>query len=332
MIKLFISIMLQMRRQGIRNYFIKKKAAGKIMEKRKVTMKDIAREVNVSVATVSYVLNYSDKEKISNETRVKIMEAAKRLHYVPNLAARSLAGTSSNLIGVIINLSKKNKRSKLYQYYDIVNELQRALHKRGYDIIILATKELGEDLEVVSKRSLDGVFIIDVDDNNLRNLTNQYFVPIILLDSYLEDQLFYEILTDYEAVFEEALRLLGKVDYIVMENYSNSSLRQFAEAHFERENIYVHDSQQDLAQFLLDHSSQKGLILGDILGMQAEHYADNRNFAVVVSFSDNALLLPDTKRILISNELKAEKAAEVMMKLLNMNDNENDEKCIYIKP
>ena len=184
------------------------KSDGGIMEKRKVTMKDIAREVNVSVATVSYVLNYSDKEKISNETRLKIMEAAKRLHYVPNLAARSLAGTDSRLIGVIINLSKKNKRSKLYQYYDIVNELQRALHKRGYDVIILATKELGEDLEVVSKRSLDGVFIIDVDDGNLRNLTNQYFVPIILLDSYLEDRLFYEILTDYEAVLKESVMIV----------------------------------------------------------------------------------------------------------------------------
>lgn len=302
------------------------------MEKRKVTMKDIAREVNVSVATVSYVLNYSDKEKISNETRLKIMEAAKRLHYVPNLAARSLAGTDSRLIGVIINLSKKNKRSKLYQYYDMVNELQRALHRRGYDVIILATKELGEDLEVVSKRSLDGVFIIDVDSASLRNLTSRYFVPIILIDSYLEDRLFYEILTDYEAVLQEATGLLGSVDYVVMEDYSNSKLWEFAKNHFEERDIYIHNSQQDLVQFLLEHRSGKGLILGDLLGMQAEHYTDNRGFAVVTSFSENSLLLPDTRRILISNEQKAEKAAEVMMRLLNMNDQEEDEKCIYIRP
>lgn len=302
------------------------------MEKRKVTMKDIAKEVNVSVATVSYVLNYSDKEKISNETRLKIMEAAKRLHYVPNLAARSLAGTKSNLIGVIINLSKKNKRSKLYQYYDIVNELQRALHRRGYDVIILATKELGEDIEVVSKRSLDGVFIIDVDESNLRSLTTQYFVPIILLDSYFEDSLFYEILTDYEAVLQEAVRLQGSVDYIVMENYSNSNLRKFAETHFDKKDIHVYDSQQGLIQFLHNHSMQKGLIWGDILGMQAEHYADNRSFAVVTSCLDDTILLPDTRRILISNEQKAEKAAEVMVRLLNMDDQENDEKCIYIRP
>ena len=185
---------------------------------------------------------------------------------------------------------------------------------------------------MVSKRSLDGVFIIDVDSASLRNLTSRYFVPIILIDSYLEDRLFYEILTDYEAVLQEATGLLGSVDYVVMEDYSNSKLWEFAKNHFEERDIYIHNSRQDLVQFLLEHRSGKGLILGDLLGMQAEHYTDNRGFAVVTSFSENSLLLPDTRRILISNEQKAEKAAEVMMRLLNMNDQEEDEKCIYIRP
>ena len=65
---------------------------------RKVTMKDIAKDVGVSVATVSYVLNYSEKEKISHDTRLKVFEAVKRLGYVPNMAAKSLASKSSSII------------------------------------------------------------------------------------------------------------------------------------------------------------------------------------------------------------------------------------------
>lgn len=77
------------------------------MTNRKVTLKDIAKEANVSPATVSYVLNYSEKEKISHETRLKVFEAARKLNYVPNMTARSLASQKSYLIGVIINLSEK---------------------------------------------------------------------------------------------------------------------------------------------------------------------------------------------------------------------------------
>lgn len=54
-------------------------------------MKDIAIRANVSVATVSYVLNRVDNQTIPEKTRRQIMELAKELRYIPNLAARSLA-------------------------------------------------------------------------------------------------------------------------------------------------------------------------------------------------------------------------------------------------
>ena len=101
------------------------------MEKRKVTMKDVAREAGVSTATVSYVLNYSEKEKISHDTRLKVFAAVKKMGYVPNMTAKSLAGKSSHLLGIIIDLNEKNKKSKLFQYYDIMNEIQRNMHKLG---------------------------------------------------------------------------------------------------------------------------------------------------------------------------------------------------------
>ena len=82
------------------------------MVKTKVTMRDIAKALDVSVATVSYVLNHSEKEKISHETRINVMETAKKMGYVPNLSARSLASKRSNLIGIIINIGKNASRFK----------------------------------------------------------------------------------------------------------------------------------------------------------------------------------------------------------------------------
>jgi hypothetical protein len=64
------------------------------MEKDKATMRDIAQACGISVATVSYVLNHSEKEKISHETRLKVLETATRLHYEPH-SVRTLGQTKS---------------------------------------------------------------------------------------------------------------------------------------------------------------------------------------------------------------------------------------------
>ena len=53
------------------------------MKDKRITMKDVAKEAGVSTATVSYVLNYSDTERISHETRLRVFEAANKLNYVP---------------------------------------------------------------------------------------------------------------------------------------------------------------------------------------------------------------------------------------------------------
>ncbi|MEJ6951065.1 LacI family DNA-binding transcriptional regulator [Natronospora cellulosivora (SeqCode)] len=68
--------------------------------KKNVTMKDIADKANVSLSTVSLCLNNSGR--ISIETRKKVLKLAKKLNYVPNLAARELAGKSSDVIGIVL--------------------------------------------------------------------------------------------------------------------------------------------------------------------------------------------------------------------------------------
>ena len=70
---------------------------------RRVSMKDIADKVGVSIALVSYVLNGQEKEKrVGAEVVKKIREAAKELNYQPNQIARSLRTKTTKTIGLVV--------------------------------------------------------------------------------------------------------------------------------------------------------------------------------------------------------------------------------------
>src|SRR5262245_43354550 len=65
---------------------------------RRVTSADVARSAQVSRATVSYVLNNTPHQKIPEATRVRVLEAANRLGYLPSAAARALASGRTNVV------------------------------------------------------------------------------------------------------------------------------------------------------------------------------------------------------------------------------------------
>lgn len=67
----------------------------------RTTLRDIAKASNVSVTTVSLVLN-GKADEISESTRQRVLEAARNLEYTPNLAARGLQRASSNLLLLLV--------------------------------------------------------------------------------------------------------------------------------------------------------------------------------------------------------------------------------------
>ncbi len=302
------------------------------MAGKRVTMKDIARETGVSTATVSYVLNYSEKEKISHDTRIRVFEAARKLNYVPNMAARTLAGNKSFLVGIIINMAGKNKKSKVYQYYDLAQEIQKLLYPKRYDVVLIPSKEVENDILIGEKRLLDTVFLMDMEETVFRDVASHFFVPAIFIDGYVEDSLFFKVLTDYEKIMEQACEQLGKEFYVVMEEYSNQYALEIIKKYVPEKDIFINNFESSMKEFLDDHQMQKGLVIGEILGMQAEHYVDNHNLLVVVQGEEESMLLPDTKKIIVSNRKKAEKAVEVMERLLNLSDEEETGHVSYITP
>ena len=164
------------------------------MKDKRITMKDVAKEAGVSTATVSYVLNYSDTERISHETRLRVFEAANKLNYVPNMAAKALSEKKSYLVGMIINKRARSKKSKIYQYYDLADEIRVILHALGYDMFLISAEEIEEGVSIGIRRTLDAVFIVDLEESLFKKIANKFFVPAIFIDGYVADPLFCKVL------------------------------------------------------------------------------------------------------------------------------------------
>ncbi|SEJ81994.1 transcriptional regulator, LacI family [Propionispira arboris] len=101
-----------------------------------ITSKDVAELAKVSQATVSYVLNNNQKQSISEETKQKILNAAKELNYIPNIAARTLKNNKTSCISVAINKNLMTPR-----YSELVEGIRSILENANYNIMLCSNKK-----------------------------------------------------------------------------------------------------------------------------------------------------------------------------------------------
>src|SRR6478736_6345344 len=98
-----------------------------------VSIKDIAKQAGVSISTVSYALNGSNK--VTDETSSKILAIAKELNYVPNAAARTLKKRESKILGVFLT----DFRGDVYG--DLLSGMKAVCNAQGYDLIVCSGKQ-----------------------------------------------------------------------------------------------------------------------------------------------------------------------------------------------
>src|SRR4029078_11453912 len=100
---------------------------------KKLSMKELAKELNVSVATVSKAL--SDSHEISEQTKTKVLDTAARLNYTLNPYASSLRNKKSKTIAVILPEVADNFFSLA------INGIQSVAEKKGYHVLIYLSHE-----------------------------------------------------------------------------------------------------------------------------------------------------------------------------------------------
>jgi LacI family transcriptional regulator len=144
-----------------------------------VRLKDIARELNVSVITVSKALR--GNTDISEATRRRILARMKELDYRPNMTARSLATGQSYIVGLIVP-------DLLNPFFsELAKSISTALRKRSYGLILSSADDSAEveqsEIRMMLARGVDALLIASCQSSpeGLAGVVSQQ-VPFVLLD------------------------------------------------------------------------------------------------------------------------------------------------------
>lgn len=152
-----------------------------------ISMKDLAKECGVSVATVSKAIN--NHTDISESTRIRIKEMAKKLGYYPNSSARALKTNRSYNFGVLFVDQARNGLRHDY-FSAVLDSFKVAAEECGYDITFINNNKKKNHmsyLEHTRYRGFDGVVVacVDFKDKEVLELIESD-IPVVTID-YLFD-------------------------------------------------------------------------------------------------------------------------------------------------
>ncbi len=157
--------------------------------KRKITLKQIARELDVSISTVSKALRNS--VEISEDTKQKVQAFAKLYNYRPNNIALSLKNRKTKTIGIIIPEIVHHFFSK------VISGIELVANNRGYNVIVgLSNESFSKEvinMEMLANGSIDG-FILSISKETLHQQDYHHFeetinqgMPIVMFDRVVKD-------------------------------------------------------------------------------------------------------------------------------------------------
>lgn len=144
-----------------------------------ITIKEVAERAGVAISTVSRVLN--DLDRVSDETRQKVQQAAQDLGYVKNNLAASMKTGSTKLIVVIVP-------DIINEYYTaVIQGAEEVAVSRGYYTLVFSTNDSKQKEEQLFRgqfdRIIDGVIIIPAHDN--MEFLKQLKKPVVIVDRYV---------------------------------------------------------------------------------------------------------------------------------------------------
>lgn len=150
---------------------------------KKVTIYDIARYLHVTPATVSYSLN--NVSKVSEETRKKVLAAAKELGYSRDYTATSLSTGKTHLMALFLPFEDISRAFLENPYYgEFIGGFVKQIKKYDYDLLVQSMMDEKEILPWLRGRGVDAIAVIGGYPKHFRKAFNTFGKPVVLIDTF----------------------------------------------------------------------------------------------------------------------------------------------------
>jgi len=265
-----------------------------------VKLKDIAEYLNISVSTVSRVVN--NKDRVDEKTRDRVLKALESLQYTPNEAARSLKGKVAKAIGIIIPDISNSFFSMVIKGVEAIGR------QKGYSIILCNSdgemEREAEYAQLLLQKQISGLVIATVGGST--DFYSQYDkrgIPVIFIDNHpkLQENYDFVAINNIQASFELVSHLIrlghSKIAAItgpLSETTANERLKGWEKALLEN-NLIIRDEWVGVGGF----SKESGYkIMQSILKQDeiptAVFTANNfLAYGAIQALSDSGLIIPE---------------------------------------
>lgn len=307
---------------------------------KKITIKDIAKEAGVSIATVSNVLN--EKDFVNTVIRGRVKEVISKYNFRTNISASILRKKISKLIGIIVPDSSN------LVFSQIGKEIENILAGYDYNVVICNSNyDIKKDINhinVLISRSIDGLIIIPSkeDINIFQDIKNEN-IPIVVIDRAIEGlKADFVMSNDYNVMLEviDYLSNLGhkRISYInreadlyhsikrlqgYVDGLKKNNLNFFKELVTDDGGLSLQDGYHEMEKFLTMENKKKPtaiIAFNDIIAIGAIRAIKDNNFKIPEDFSilgfDNIFFDEYLETKLTSVTANKKEIAELTVKFL----------------
>lgn len=322
------------------------------------TIKDVAKSANVSVATVSRVLN--NPSCVSDARRQQVQDAINSLHYVPNTIAKELITKNSTTVGLLLPDIKNTFTSH------IIDNFVKTLSDYNYNVITCITgfdekREL-ELINVLVARHVSGFVFLgprlinSANNSTISQLTNRF--PVIMLDYFDDPHVSHVRADEEEGAYLATKHLIdlghrdiaflnGDLSYATYYHKRIGFLRAFEESNLslpdpslqktvQADHIGGYQAASELLQYR--HRPTAIFTAGDQIAMGAYRAAQENKITIptqlsIIGFSGSPLSLGLHPTLCTISQFAPDIGQEAAMLMLNLIRNKDQEpKDIILKP
>ena len=150
-----------------------------------ITIKEIAKRLNMSTTTVSNVIHGKEGE-VSEEKRRMVKEFLDQVDYVPNINARNLAQNESKIIGVALKARADKYENLIMDPFvsELIGGIEETIRNAGYFMMLYISRDTEKIMRHVSTWNVDGLILFGMLDDDGIRVSTRYKKPIVCIDTY----------------------------------------------------------------------------------------------------------------------------------------------------